>query len=51
MESEDFPDEECQYKAYSEAARICGERPLTIRTLDIGGDKALPYMQMEKEEK
>lgn len=50
MESEDFPDEECQYKAYSEAARICGERPLTIRTLDIGGDKALPYMQMEKEE-
>ena len=50
MESEDFPDEECQYKAYSEAARICGERPLTIRTLDIGGDKALPYMPMNKEE-
>lgn len=50
MESEDFPDEECQYKAYSEAAGICGERPLTIRTLDIGGDKALPYMQMDKEE-
>ena len=50
MESEDFPDEECQYKAYSEAAGICGERPLTIRTLDIGGDKALPYMKMEKED-
>ena len=50
MESENFPDEECQYKAYSEAARICGERPLTIRTLDIGGDKALPYMPMDEEE-
>lgn len=50
MESDGFPDEERQYKAYSEAARICGERPLTIRTLDIGGDKALPYMPMEKEE-
>ena len=50
MESEDFPDEEYQYKAYSEAARICGERPLTIRTLDIGGDKALSYIPMDKEE-
>ena len=50
MESEVFPDEESQYKAYSEAARICGDRPLTIRTLDIGGDKALSYMPMMKEE-
>lgn len=50
MESTGFPDEESQYKAYREAARICGERPLTIRTLDIGGDKALSYMPMEKEE-
>ena len=50
MESDVFPDEESQYKAYSEAARICGDRPLTIRTLDIGGDKALSYMPMMKEE-
>lgn len=50
MESGDFPDEEKQYKAYAEAAEICGERPLTIRTLDIGGDKALPYLDLEKEE-
>lgn len=50
MESEDFPDEESQYKAYAEAARICGTRPLTIRTLDIGGDKALPYLNLEREE-
>ena len=50
MESDGFPDEESQYKAYSEAAKVCGERPLTIRTLDIGGDKALSYMPMEREE-
>lgn len=50
MENTDFPDEESQYKAYAEAAEICGERPLTIRTLDIGGDKALPYLNLEKEE-
>lgn len=50
MESGDFPDEEKQYKAYAEAAEICGERPLTIRTLDIGGDKALPYLNLERED-
>ena len=50
MESNGFPDEESQYKAYSEAARACGDRPLTIRTLDIGGDKSLSYMPLEKEE-
>ena len=50
MESDGFPDENSQFKAYSEAAKICGEKPLTIRTLDIGGDKALSYMAMEKEE-
>ena len=46
MESDGFPDENSQFKAYSEAAKICGEKPLTIRTLDIGGDKALSYMPM-----
>lgn len=45
-----FPDEETQTAAYREAAEICGNLPLTIRTLDIGGDKALPYYPMKKEE-
>jgi phosphoenolpyruvate-protein phosphotransferase (PTS system enzyme I) len=45
-----FPDEETQAAAYREAAEICGGLPLTIRTLDIGGDKALPYCRMKKEE-
>ena len=38
------PDEEEQYRAYSEIAESIGQRPLTIRTFDIGGDKQLPYL-------
>lgn len=49
MESGHFPTEEEQYSVYMEAAKLCpGE--LTIRTLDIGGDKSLPYFKIEKEE-
>jgi phosphotransferase system enzyme I (PtsI) len=44
------PTEQQQYCAYSAAARACGGRPLTIRTLDIGGDKAVPYLNFEREE-
>jgi len=51
MESkEDFPSEEVQFEAYKKAALICGDKLLTIRTLDIGGDKALSYWQGESEE-
>lgn len=45
-----FPDEPTQFEAYRHAAELCGERPLIIRTLDIGGDKALPYMDFGHEE-
>lgn len=44
------PSEESQYEAYAAAARACGGRPLTIRTLDAGGDKMLPYMDFGHEE-
>jgi phosphotransferase system enzyme I (PtsI) len=48
MEHSHFPTEEEQFMVYREAARLSpGE--LTIRTLDIGGDKALSYFPMEKE--
>lgn len=51
MQSRDaFPGETAQFEAYRAAAELCGERPLVIRTLDIGGDKALPYMPFEPEE-
>jgi phosphotransferase system enzyme I (PtsI) len=39
MESAHFMDEEGQYRAYREAAEAMNGRPLTIRTLDVGGDK------------
>jgi phosphoenolpyruvate-protein phosphotransferase len=38
-----FPDEDEQFRAYSELFKRCPESPVTIRTLDIGGDKTLPY--------
>lgn len=50
MQSSTEPTEEEQYQAYSAAVRACGGKPITIRTLDIGGDKALPYMGFPKEE-
>lgn len=49
MENTHFPTEEEQYQVYKEAAGLCPSE-LTIRTLDIGGDKELPYYDFEKEE-
>lgn len=50
MNSSDFPSEEEQFTVYKEAALACQEYPLTIRTLDIGGDKELPYYKIGIEE-
>ncbi len=44
------PSEEEQYQVYQEIANILDGRPLTIRTLDVGGDKPLQYLPLEKEE-
>jgi len=49
MESSRFPTEQEQFEIYRKAAEIL-KKPVTIRTLDIGGDKALPYYRFEKEE-
>jgi phosphotransferase system enzyme I (PtsI) len=49
MENTHFPTEEEQFEVYKEAAELC-QKELTIRTLDIGGDKALSYYEFEKEE-
>lgn len=48
MEKDHFPTEEEQFAIYRKAA-LLSPAELTIRTLDIGGDKALPYFQMENE--
>lgn len=50
MNSTDFPTEEEQFEIYKKAAEMLGGRTLTIRTLDIGGDKGLPYFQFPKED-
>lgn len=49
MENTHFPTEEEQFEVYREAAKLCPEE-LTIRTLDIGGDKELSYFEFDKEE-
>ena len=43
------PSEEQQFREYSETAISLGDRPLVIRTLDIGGDKQIGYMNIGKE--
>lgn len=49
MESTHFPTEEEQFEAYK-AVAVQLEEEVTIRTLDIGGDKTLPYFEFEHEE-
>jgi phosphotransferase system enzyme I (PtsI) len=44
-----MPTEEEQYQDYRAVAAILGDRPLIIRTLDIGGDKQLPYLDIGQE--
>lgn len=50
MKKDGFPTEEEQFNIYKEAALLTKEKELTIRTLDIGGDKGLDYFAFEKEE-
>lgn len=50
MDKEDsFPTEEEQYEAYKAVLEGMNNKPIVIRTLDIGGDKELPYFEMESE--
>ena len=50
MERDDLPSEDEQYEAYSTVARAFGEKPVIIRTLDVGGDKDLPGVDQAHEE-
>lgn len=50
MDKTSVPSEEEQFTEYKKAAMILGKRPLIIRTLDIGGDKDIPYLGLAKEE-
>lgn len=50
MGRDTIPDEETQFKAYKEAIEKCQGCLCVIRTMDIGGDKPLPYLNIPEEE-
>lgn len=50
MGRQEIPTEEDQFKAYREAVEKCKGKLCVIRTMDIGGDKPLPYLNIPKEE-
>lgn len=50
MQSDHMPTEEEQYNAYRRVLEHAGGKPVTLRTLDIGGDKTLSYMQLPRED-
>jgi phosphotransferase system enzyme I (PtsI) len=49
MESADFPTEEDQFNAYKDVLEGMNNKAVIVRTMDIGGDKELPYFHLEKE--
>ncbi len=49
MDSDAMPSEESQFTAYKEVAEIMKGKEAIIRTLDVGGDKDLKYLELEKE--
>ena len=50
LDRQTAPDEEEQYIVYKDIFDIQGSRPVVIRTIDVGGDKELPYIDLGKED-
>lgn len=50
MDKSHLPSEDEQFEAYKEAIEIMNGKTVIIRTLDIGGDKEIPYLGLEKED-
>ncbi len=49
MDRDELPDEEYQFEAYKAVLEGMEDRPVVVRTLDIGGDKELSYLQLPEE--
>lgn len=49
MDSADFPTEDEQFVAYKAVLEGMAGKPVVVRTMDIGGDKELPYLELPKE--
>lgn len=50
MDSSSMPSEDEQFEAYKKVAKAMNGKPVIIRTLDIGGDKDVPYLGLESED-
>ncbi|MFZ5669279.1 MAG: phosphoenolpyruvate--protein phosphotransferase [Pseudomonadota bacterium] len=50
MVAEEMPRLDAQRALYERVLDAAGDQPVTFRTLDLGGDKLLPYMELEREE-
>jgi len=49
MNATELPNEEQQFEAYKSVLEIMKDKPVVVRTLDIGGDKKLPYLPIPEE--
>ena len=49
MDTNDFPTEDAQFEAYKSVLETMNDKPVVVRTLDIGGDKELPYLDLPHE--
>ncbi len=50
MDAKELPTEDEQFEAYRKAAVTLKGAPVIIRTLDVGGDKEIPYLKLQKED-
>ena len=50
MDAKELPSEDEQFAAYQKVALRMKGHPIIIRTLDVGGDKEIPYMNLQKED-
>ncbi|MTV81995.1 phosphoenolpyruvate--protein phosphotransferase [Secundilactobacillus folii] len=49
MNTDDWPTEDQQFEAYRSVVAKLSDQPVVVRTMDIGGDKGLPYLQLPNE--